>query len=390
MVSEQTLRRGKRAARLAFFIAGFGLACWAPLVPYAQQRMQADSAMLGTIMLGLGLGAVIGMPGAGALTGRFGSRWVIAGGALGLMVALPLLATLAQPIWLALCLVLLGMGAGAIDVAANIHGAEVQRTAGVPLMSGFHGLYSIGGLAGVSSMTTVIALGMDVVLATGLAALVILLCMAAALPGLRTARGVARQPVLALPRGKILMIGLLMLVVFLVEGAMLDWGALLLTQIKQVEVAMSGVAYTVFALAMTFSRLAGDRVVYQVGETPILYVGMLVTGIGILLAALAQPLALILAGIGLAGLATGNVVPVLFTLAGRQKTMPTSQAIAAASILGYLGVLMGPALMGYAAHFIGLGPAFAALGLLMLLAVAVLPAVVMKGGMMRSRILRNL
>lgn len=369
------LQDGKLSTRLAFFIAGFGLACWAPLVPFAQNRIQADSAMLGTVLLCLGLGAVVGMPLAAAMSSRLGSRYAIIAGAIGLIITLPLLASVSGPLLLGLCLLLFGASIGAIDVAANIHGTEVQTAAKVPLMSGFHGLYSIGGLVGASGMTMAIALGVGITVAATGAAIIILLCLLIAIPRFFTTRAAGNTSFFIIPRGSVLVIGLLALIIFLAEGAMLDWGALLLTQVKQVDVAVSGVGYAVFALAMTASRFVGDRIVARIGERTMLITGFLATGAGIILTAFAEPISIVLVGITIAGLAAGNIVPVLFTLAGRQSAMPAAQAIAAASILGYLGVLMGPALIGYVAHFIGLSQAFFSLGVLLLVAVFAIPAI---------------
>lgn len=102
------LSSAKWSTRVAFFIAGFSLSCWAPLVPYAQQRIHADSAMLGSILLCLGLGAVVGMPTAGGLAGKVGNKKIILAGACGLFIALPLLAMVSTPIALGLTLLLFG------------------------------------------------------------------------------------------------------------------------------------------------------------------------------------------------------------------------------------------------------------------------------------------
>lgn len=370
------LRRAARATRASFFVGGFGLAAWAPMVPYAQARLQADPAMLGTILLCLGLGSILGMPLAGALASRVGTRSIILAGTAAVCIALPLLALLGSPAGLGLSLFLLGAGLGAVDVATNVHGTEVQRAAGVPMMSGFHGFYSVGGLAGASGMTALLASGVGLALAASAAALVVVACMALAIPGFMASSADTTRSGLVLPRGVVLVIGLLMLVCFLVEGAVLDWGGLLLVQAKQVDVAVSGIGYTVFALAMAASRLVGDRVVARIGERRTLVGGMALAGAGLALAALAGPLPVVLAGIALTGAAAGNVVPVLFTLAGRQTVMPVAQAITAVSIPGYLGVLMGPALVGYLAQFTGLVAAFVVLGGLMVLAMVGIPAAI--------------
>lgn len=369
----------KRATRLAFFIAGCGISAWAPLVPYAQARLQADAALLGSILLCLGLGAVLGMPAAGVLSGRLGSRRVIVAGALGIFVALPLLVIGTSPWAMGAALLLFGASIGAIDVAANIHGSQVQDLAGVPLMSGFHGMYSIGGLAGASGITALLAAGLPPGAAAALASVVIGAAILWALPGFLNTRAEGHHPMFVLPRGAVLVMGVLALITFLVEGAMLDWGAILLTQVKHVDVSLAGMGYSVFATAMALSRLVGDRLVLAMGEKRMLSVSMAVTGLGIMSLAWVTSVPVLLACVALAGMAVGNVVPVLFSLAARQRVMPAAHAIAAASMLGYLGVLLGPALIGYAAHFVGLEIAFVGVGGLLLLALAGLPAVLASG-----------
>ena len=363
------IRKGKRATRLAFFIAGFGLACWAPLIPFVQKRLNVDSATLG------GLGAVVGMPVAGALSGRIGSRTVIICGALGLATALPLLSIASSPLLLASFLLLFGMSLGGIDVASNVHGNAVQKIARRPLMSGFHALYSIGGLAGASGMTIALASGLNAYMAAGIASAIILSCIALALPALLPTREKGAHALLALPKGTVVVLGLLALIVFLAEGAVLDWSALLLSQIKKIDVKIAGTGYTVFAFAMMLSRFLGGWAITTFSERSILVGGLIFTALGIVLTAFALDFPVILCGLAVAGLAAGNIVPILFTLAGRQTAMPVSLAIAATSILGYLGVLIGPASIGYLAHFIGLTMAFYALAGLVIVSLIFIPVI---------------
>lgn len=362
----------KRATQLSLFIAGFALSSWAPLVPFAQQRLSADAATLGSVLLCLGLGAVIGMPGAGALVGRVGCKALIVTAGLILAAVLPLMAMASTAFTLGLCLLIFGAATGAIDVAANVHGTEVQRIARRPLMSGFHGLYSIGGLVGAAAMTAIIAAGASAAAATIAAGLVIALCVLLAAPGFLALPQAKTGPLLIVPRGIVVGIGLLAMVIFLAEGAMLDWSALLLSREKGVDQRFAGAGYSVFACAMTLIRFVGDRFVARAGERVVLIAGFLITAGGLTLAAWSSNLAVVYPAIAAAGLAAGNVVPILFSLAGRQTVMPPSQAIAAASMLGYLGVLLGPAVLGYAAHAVGLVDAFLWLaGLVALSAVAI-------------------
>jgi predicted MFS family arabinose efflux permease len=146
------------ATRLAFLVAGFGLAAWAPLVPYARERVGVDDGMLGLLLLSLGLGSLVAMPMTGILSARFGSKPIIVSGALGMVLFLPLLTVADTPISLGLALLAFGASLGSLDVAMNIHAVEVEKAAHSPLMSGFHALFSIGGFAGALLMTFLLML----------------------------------------------------------------------------------------------------------------------------------------------------------------------------------------------------------------------------------------
>lgn len=370
-----TLTASKRATRLSFFVAGFALAAWAPLVPYAQQRLDAHAGTLGLLLLCLGMGAVAGMPLAGVLIGRVGVRRVtLAAGAM-LVCALPMLAMANTPHTLAVFLLVFGASIGAIDVAANVHGSQVQTAAGEPLMSGFHGFYSVGGLTGAAVVTGAIAAGVPVVVVASGIAVVVVCCLWHAGSGFLLGNTTGRTPLLAMPRGKVLVIGLLAFTIFLGEGAMLDWSALLLTENKGVQLGAAGSGYAVFAFAMTISRIIGDRLVSHIGETLLLVAGFLFSAVGLALAAVASDLLIVFPAIAIAGFAAGNMVPLLLSIAGRQRTVSPIHAIAATTMLGYLGVLLGPAAVGYVAHAWSLTTAFVGVAVLLALMLLFLPAI---------------
>lgn len=245
-------------------------------------------------------------------------------------------------------------------------------------MSGFHGFYSIGGLAGASFVTLLIASGLDIRMAAGAAALLVLISISVVANGFLSTCSTEDHPLFVVPKGKVIGIGVLAMIIFLAEGAMLDWGAIFLIQLKNIAAGVAGTGYVVFAIAMALSRFIGDRIVTIMGEKAMLLCSVSVTAMGIFLSTVFSSFEWVLAAMAVAGLAAGNVVPVLFSLTGRQKLMPATLAISAASIFGYLGVLMGPALIGYAAHFIGLTAAFIFLGVVVALSSSIVTMVMSK------------
>jgi predicted MFS family arabinose efflux permease len=355
------------STRIAFFIAGFGTAAWAPLVPFAKHRTGLDDGALGLLLLCLGVGSLLAMPIAGAIASRFGCRLVIVVAGAVVCVALPFLAVTASLPVLALALLVFGAGIGTIDVAINIQAVIVEKASRRSMMSGFHGLFSVGGIAGAG--------GVSVLLWGGASPLIASLCVVLIIAGLLLGFGRhllpygsegERPPLFVLPRGEVLLIGGLCFILFLAEGAMLDWSAVFLTFARSVDASHAGMGYAAFAIAMTVGRLNGDRIVQVFGRRRILIVGSLCAAAGFFLAAFVPSSAAAFVGFGMVGVGASNIVPVLYSAVGRQKAMPQDLAVAAITTIGYSGILSGPAIIGLVAEAATLPFAFMCLGVMLL------------------------
>ena len=340
-------------------------------MPLAKARLRVDDAVLGLLLLCLGVGSIVAMLLTGALSPRYGSKPLILAGCLGLAATLPLLSIVSTPYSLGICLVFFGAALGALDVAANLHAIEVERAARKPLMSGFHAHYSLGGLAGSALMTGLIA----VKFSNGSCALIcsslMLISTQLAWPrllGFSVATVPApAAPLAAVPRGIVVLLAALAGIMFLVEGAVLDWGALLLTASGRVSVTLGGVGYIVFSIAMTIGRFCGDLVVARLGDHAILFWGSLMTIMGIIMAVGGPFAPFAVSGFLLIGLGASNIVPVLFRHGGSQKAMPVAVAVTAITTVGYAGILIGPAVIGFVARLVGLPTAFGLLATLIAL-----------------------
>lgn len=355
------------ATRLAFFVAGFGLACWAPLVPLAKMRLEIGEGALGLLLLCLGGGSVLAMQFTGAFISRLGARPIIVAGGVGQAILLPFLALAPTVPTMAIALLLFGGFLGLIDVSMNVHAVEVEKRSAKPLMSGFHGLFSVGGFLGALLLTGALSAGISPLTGTLAAAVLMVGAILFAARRLLDTSRIEEAPFFVVPRGIVALLALLAAITFLTEGAMLDWGALLLTDKGLLPTAQAGLGYSVFAVAMTIGRLTGDAVVARFGDRRTLFWGGLlaITGYVVLLTASLASIALL--GFLLIGLGAANMVPVLFRQAGAQTVMPSGLAIAAVTTVGYAGVLAGPAGVGFAAQAIGLPGAFWSLTLMVAL-----------------------
>ncbi|WP_338457980.1 MFS transporter [Pantoea sp. Nvir] len=353
--------------RLVFLIAGLGMSSWAPLVPFASQRLALSGASLGALLLCLGMGSLVAMPVTGALVGRFGCRRVIFGSTLVTLATLPLLATLETTGSMAATLIIFGAGLGMLDVAMNVQAVEVEKAASKPMMSGFHGFFSLGGILGAGAVSLLLSVGLSPLASVALVLLLMALLLAASLPTLMRERlHQPDQPWLVMPRGFVAFLGLLCFILFLAEGAVLDWGALLLLQSPEMSTAHAGLGYAVFSVAMTIGRLTGDRIIDRFGRFPVMLTGALTASAGLALAVyLPWPqmalLAFLLVGFGLS-----NTVPMLFNAVGNQRDMPSNLGISAMTTLGYAGILSGPALIGFISQWLSLSGAFLLIALLLL------------------------
>lgn len=355
----------RRATRVGFFMAGFGLSVWAPLVPYVRERIEMSDALFGTLLLCIGIGSLTWMPLSGLLVTRYGIRPVVLTSVASLLVALSGMA-MTESIWLlALALFFFGGSLGVIDVVLNIQGVMIERDTGKRHMSNFHGMFSLGSICGALALTVALTLGLAPLTGTLLMVAVIALANLVVTPGFLRDKAPAGGVAFIRPAGMVLLVGALCFVVYLAEGAILDWSALYLTEQKALETAKGGLGYASFALMVTIGRFAGGPIVNALGTARVIGFGGLLAAAGIALSIVTEHWALALIGYGLCGLGCANVSPVLISSLSRQNSMPVHQAITAATTIGFAGVLAGPAVIGLIAHYGSLTLAFGLLAVLL-------------------------
>jgi MFS family permease len=354
-MATQTLRATpglaeQASTRMAFFVAGLGIAAWAPLVPFVKARLGLDEATLGVILLCLGLGSLISMPISGILAGKYGCKRVIIVASIVICITLPILAVVNNIPLLAVTLMLFGAGVGTIDVTVNTQAVIVEKASGRSMMSGFHGLYSLGGIVGPLLISAILSLGFAPLVTSLAVALLIAALLWRYAGDLLPYAAESDAPLFVMPRGVVIFIGVICFVCFLAEGVVLDWGAVYLFENKQAPENFAALGYMIFSIAMTLCRFYGDRVVPKLGSKNVILFGGLITALGFAIVVLMPFWAFSLLGFLLIGIGASNIVPIFFTVAGNQSFMPPNLAIAAVTLMGYGGILLGPALVGFIAN----------------------------------------
>ena len=303
------------------------MASWASLVPYAKDRLAVNESMLGLLLLCLGLGALFAMPFAGALTARYGCKKIQNICIPIYCAALVLLTVVPTPLTLAITLVVFGAMSGVLDVVMNLQVVFLEQVIGRRMMSRLHAMYMVGAAVGAGGMALFFGLGLA-------------------------------------PFDAVLLLGVVCYILYMIEGVIMDWSALFMNAERNTPITEAGLAYGLFAVTMTFGRFYGDRLGEMLGAKKLLIGGCVVTSIGFaLLYYIEHPIGSYLSFF-LIGVGAANTVPMLFTITSKQKSMEISAGIAAVSTIGYMGLLSGPAFMGFVAEYFGLPRVFFVMAIL--------------------------
>jgi MFS family permease len=349
---ESSVRLARVAVSAVFFINGAATANWLVRIPAVQARLGLTAGSLGLALLGVAVGALVAMPYAGRMVSRHGSRPVTRVAAVAFASSLMLPALAPNPVVLVLALVALGAGHGALDVAMNAQAATVERRYGRPIMSGFHALFSLGGLAGAGIGGIIASHHIQAaahLLGTALVAGV--LASGAArfmLPASADAAPDLAPP--ARPHGALVTLGIVAFCVLLGEGAMADWSALYLRDVNGAAPGVAAAGYAAFSLMMAAGRIVGDSVRQRFGAALLVRAGGVIAALGLALAlALGSPWGAIM-GFAAVGAGMSITFPIVLATAGALPGTAPGTAIATVSTFGYAGFLAGPPLIGFVAQ----------------------------------------
>src|SRR4030095_327092 len=350
-----TVRRSRVAVAVFFFINGAVLASWVPHIPAIKTRHMLSDRALGIVLLALAAGSVLALPVGGWLVGRLGSRVMTAAAGLALCLALPL--PVASPSVALLSVALPSRGACKclLDVSMNAQAAEVERCVGRPIMSSFHALFSLGGVAGALLAGGAMAVGIGDGAHVRVSAFVALSAAVVALPGLARPRAAGDHagPAVARPSGTLLTLGSLALLGLMAEGAMADGSAVYLHDTLGSSPSVAAVGFAAFSLAMAAGRFTGDGLAGRLAPRRVRRGSSVLAAAGLGTALLLGHPAIGVVGCALVGLGIANIIPVLFSAAARVPGVPPGQALAAVATTGYLGFLAGPPLIGVVAETAG-------------------------------------
>ncbi len=363
-----TDRRARAAVTLVFALNGFLAAMWVAHIPVITERTGVSHDQLGGLLLLLGGSAFVGMQVCGPLIDRWGSRptTILAALALSGVILTPVSAT--NAVTLAAALAGFGFANGALDVSMNAQAVEVERRYARPIMSSFHGFFSVGGLvgSGIVALTLWLDVGprVTVAAAAGLG-IVVVASVAGSLArrrrvanvedvGVETALG-PRRWWDGIDLRRLVLLAAVAFAVMLAEGTAYDWSALHVVETFGTPEALGAVAFGAFSAAMMIARFGVDAVAARVGPTAIVRIGALIAIAGMLFAILAPSGLWAILGWTVFGVGVAGLVPQIFTAAGNLTAESSGRSISVVVGCGYVGMLAGPAIVGFVSQRSSLG-----------------------------------
>ena len=338
-----------------FLLNGTFAGAWAPKIPEFAGRLSLSESGLGLMIMCFGIGSLVLMPIAGILIAHYGTTRIVKGAAvLFLSTMLLLSVTTTVPLG-ALAVFLFGGLMGAMDVAMNGNAVEVERSMRRAIMSSCHAFWSLGAFLGAATggvLIQMIGVMGHAVLLTVLGVVMLAFLWPFVLhdaPHPSEERAKVRLPMTPLPW----LIGLTALFSMVPEGAILDWGALYMRDELGASLAVSGLAFGAFSLAMAAMRFAGDHVRDRFGAVKTLRFCTVMAMIGMVISGVAPNTAVAVLGFAICGIGISNMVPIAFSAAGNLPGFAQGVALSVATVMGYSGALFAPSVIGFIAEHTG-------------------------------------
>jgi MFS family permease len=369
-------RPARLAVTVVFFASGASYGSWVGRIPALQDGLDATKAGLGLALFGVAAGAVLGLPLAGILSVRFGSRRVTRSSLLALALVLPLPALAPSLLTLGLAFAAVGAANGILDVAMNAHGLAVESRYDRPILTSFHASFSVGGLAGAAVGGACAALEVSPLAQFTAVGIAIALIWAWTAPRLlpREADAAAGggPHFGGLSRG-LLALAALAFAGMLAEGAAADWSGVFLNDTIGTGEGAATAAFIAFSATMTLGRLVGDRLTARAGTVRLTRVSGIVGAGGLLVALLVLHSVTAVVGFACLGAGLAVVVPTVYRAAGQRTAVPGA-GIAAVSTVGYAAFLVGPPVIGFLAELTSLRAALGLVAVLCALIAVLAPA----------------
>ncbi|MBK0377722.1 MFS transporter [Mucilaginibacter sp. SD-g] len=338
------------AVAAMFFMAGLCFASWASRIATIQQNLNLTDAALGGVLFALPVGLMCSLPFSGWIITKIGSRNLLLTALVVYSCTLVTLGLAQTTLQLILCLLLFGFSSNAVNIAVNTQAVAAEAIYEKPIMASFHGVWSMAGFTGAGIGTFMIGNHIIPFHHFSLILIIILIVIIVSSRYLKNDRVASAGPAFVMPDNSLIKLGIIAFCSMICEGAMFDWSVIYFKKVVLAQGAWMGAGYTAFMLTMAGGRFIADWFAHRFGLKRTLQISGLLTATGLMIAVIFPQLYTALFGFLMVGAGVSSVVPMVFSAAGRSKTMSPGVALAAVSTIGFMGFLIGPPLIGFIAE----------------------------------------
>lgn len=355
----------RAAVGAMFFMAGLCFASWASRIATIQQKLSLNDAALGGVLLALPTGLMLSLTIAGWLVNKIGSRRMLSVALIVYGLALVGLGSVDNVFYLIVVLICFGFAGNMANIAVNTQAVATERLYNKPIMASFHGLWSLAGFTGAGIGTFMIGKSIAPFYHFTLIAVIVIIAVIVCWQYLHNDRKKqGDSPAFVLPDRSLIKLGMIAFCSMICEGAMFDWSVIYFKKIILAEKAWIGAGYTAFMLTMATGRFIADWFAHRFGLKRTLQISGTLTTIGLAIAVIFPYLPTAIAGFLLVGFGVSSVVPLVYSEAGKSKTMSPGAAIAAVSTISFVGFLIGPPTIGFLAGAFTLRASFTFIALM--------------------------
>ncbi|MDB5285079.1 MAG: transporter [Mucilaginibacter sp.] len=357
-----TYHFSKRTLRIAvgamFFMTGLCFASWASRIATIQQNLNLSDAALGGVLFAMPVGLMCSLPFSGWVITKIGSRKLLIGALITYSSCLVTLGLAQNTLQLIICLMLFGFASNAVNISVNTQAVAAEKLYQKPILASFHGIWSLAGFTGAGIGTFMIGKNIIPFYHFGIVFIIIIITIALVSGYLKNDKVTSSGPVFVMPDSSLIKLGVIAFCSLICEGAMFDWSVIYFKKVVLAHGAWMGAGYTAFMLTMASGRFVADWFAHRFGLKRTLQISGVLTATGLLIAVIFPYLFTALAGFLLVGFGVSSVVPLVYSAAGRSKTMSPGVALAAVSTIGFMGFLIGPPIIGFIAGLASLRASF--------------------------------
>ena len=363
-VSTISANRIRLAVSLFYFGQGIGFSSWASRIPDIKQSLHLSDALFGSILFALPLGQLFTMPVSGRLVAKYGSQKILTAAAPSYVLALCFLGLSSSSWHLVVGLFLFGVIGNMCNISVNTQGIEAEKLFSKPIMTSFHGVWSLAGFTGALIGLAMISLDLNAI--THFVIVTVIICLNVFLNYKYLVQGKSATGLsnsfFVKPEKNLFQLGLIGFCSMSAEGAMFDWSGIYFKDIVNAPSSLVVLGYASFMIMMALGRFAGDTIITKIGRKRTIQYSGLTVFAGMSISVLFPYLIPATLGFMLVGLGVSSIVPTVYSAAGKNKKVSPSMALAMVASVSYFGFLMGPPLIGYVSEMLNLRYSYAIIG----------------------------